>query len=149
MEDIIRLREKKKKKQCQGEPIATFRHPGSLHCAVLESGQCHVNGFYFCLIMLFAGKLRVSMPDCSAAVSQCLTGGFVLSLSGCSYWKEEGRGGVQGGTNSELNEPPGSLGHVHHPPTFSICILPPFLHFPLLCSPPSFSFWPCHLQNWT
>lgn len=57
--------------------------------------QCHVNGFYFCPIMLLAGKPRVSMAGCSVAVSQCLTGGFVLSLSGCSDWKE-GYGRVWG-----------------------------------------------------
>lgn len=136
MEDIIRLG---KKKYCQGEPIATLRLPGSLHCAAVESGQCHVNGFYFCLIMLFAGKPRVSMRGCSAAVSQCLTGGFVLSLSGCSHWREGGKGwgrvglGVQGGANSELNEPPGSLGVVRQPPTFPTRVLPPSLGLPLPC----------------
>lgn len=93
--------------------MATFRLPGSLYCAGLESGQCHVNGFYFCLIMLFAGKPRDSMAGCSTAVSQCLTGGFVLSLSGCSQWKTGEKVGVgsveEWGTHSELGEPPGAL----------------------------------------
>lgn len=47
-----------------------------------------------------------------------------------------GGGGVHGGTNSELSEPPGSLGGVRHFPTFPTCVLPPFLGLPLLCSPP-------------
>jgi len=114
LEDIIRLLEKRKEKdrtQRQGEPSATFRDPGSLHCVAVESGQCHVNASYFCLIVLYAGKPRVSMPCCSVAVSQSLTGGFVLSLSGCSHWKDVERGGVgfRLGTNSELTEPPWAL----------------------------------------
>lgn len=63
--------------------------------------------------MLSAGKPRVSMLSCSAAVSRCLTGVFVLSLSGCSHLKEGvewGQGLGEGGNNSELNEPLGSLG---------------------------------------
>lgn len=153
MEDIIRLG---KKKYCQGEPIATLRLPGSLHCAAVESGQCHVNGFYFCLIMLFAGKPRVSMRGCSAAVSQCLTGGFVLSLSGCSHWREGGRGGVgwgwgfRGALTANSMNPPGALASSASLPPFPLAsfLLPSVFLFPVALSP-SLSSWPCHLQSWT
>lgn len=92
--------------------------------------------------MLFAGTPRVSMAGCSAALSHCLTQGFVLSLSGCSRWKEVQRGsigweaGLGLGTNSELSEPPAGLSHARHPPNFSTSILPPSLHLP-----PPFSFF--------
>lgn len=125
MEDIIRFG---KKPSCQGEPIATFGPLGSLHCAAVESSQCHVNGFYFCPIMLRAGKPRVSMPGCSAAVSQCLTGGFVLSLSGCSHWKE-GEGGMRVGfsggalTANSMN-PPGALAVSATLPPFPLSSFP-------------------------
>lgn len=69
--------------------------------------------------MLFAGKPRVSMAGCSVAVSQCLTGGFVLSLSGWKEGYERGWGVGREGRNSELSEPPVDLGFFLHPPTFS------------------------------
>lgn len=78
--------------------------------------------------MLRAGKPRVSMPGGSAAVSQCLTGGFVLSLSGCSHWKEGCGWGSAGGTNSELNEPP--RGPRRCPPPSHLFHFPPFLGLP-------------------
>lgn len=85
--------------------------------------------------MLRAEKPRVSMAGCSVAVSQCLTGGFVLSLSGCSDWKEGyGRGGgvAREGRNSELGEPPVDLGFFLHPPTFSTLV---FFFLALFLSP--------------
>lgn len=60
------------------------------------------------------------MLGCCAAVSQCLTGSFVLSLFAYLHWKEERMGGVQWGAKSELNEPPRGLGRVRHPNTFSL-----------------------------
>lgn len=78
--------------------------------------------FIFCLIMLLAGKPRVSMAGCSVAVSQCLTGGFVLSLSGSPDWKEGyGRGWGLGRRARRANSlnPPVDLGFFLHPPTFS------------------------------
>ena len=57
----------------------------------------------------------------------------VLTLEGGGKgWGRVGLG-VQGGANSELNEPPGSLGVVRQPPTFSTCVLPPSLGLPLPC----------------
>lgn len=105
-------------------PGRAHRHLWTPGISSLCSGrkcQCHVNGFYFCLIMLLAGKPRVSMAGCSVAVSQCLTGGFVLSLSGSPDWKEGyGRGwglGRRARTANSVN-PPWIL-------AFSF-ILPPF-----------------------
>ena len=115
----------------------------------------------FLLHHAFCWKATRLKGGCSAAVSRCLTARFVLSLSGCSHWREGGkrRGRVvvgfgRGGTNSELNEPPGGLGHVRHPPTFPTCILPAVLRL-LLCSPlcsslslfRSLSFWPPSLTK--
>lgn len=121
--------------------------PGISSLCSSRKCQCHVNGFYFCLIMLRAEKPRVSMAGCSVAVSQCLTGGFVLSLSGCSDWKEGyGRGwglGGRAGTANSVN-PPWIL-------AFS-SILPPFplssSSF-LRCIVSLASFYPRHRQSWT
>ena len=109
--------------------------------------------------MLFAARPRISMPGCSAAVSQCLTGGFVLSLSGCLHWKEAVGGGVGWGwgsgwalTTNSVNLAGALAVSVTLPPfplaSFLLCfifllsvLLPPSPH-------PSLLFWPCHLQNW-
>ena len=106
--------------------------------------------------MLFAGKPRVSMRGCSAAVSQCLTGGFVLSLSGCSHWREGGRGGVgwgwgfRGALTANSMNPPGALALSASLPPFPLAsfLLPSVFLFPVAPSP-SLSSWPCHLQSWT
>lgn len=84
---------------------------------------------------------RAAQRRLQRGVSQCLTPGFVLSLSGCSRWKEVQRGslgweaGLGLGTGSELGEPPAGLGRVHHPPSSSTSILPLIFLLPF----PSFS----------
>lgn len=95
--------------------------------------------------MLHAGKPRVSMAGCGVAVSQCLTGGFVLSLSGCSDGKKGyGRGwglGGRAGTANSVN-----LSWILAFPS----ILPPFplsSSFFLQCIVSLVSFYPRHRQR--